>query len=338
MPLIKVGKFFWIPGRIYQVKRWRFYLSLSSVIALLAFLLFCPLPYWVMAPMVMELRASHSQQVYVPDIKGGCRLKVIDVAPGQFVHKGDRLGLLENQQLLLEQTDARGKVQGLEKQLASLEKMRKYRADAALRIGPVEQSLAAARELLVNKEQDYSNLTLVASMDGTVVSPPWKPYQAPPDDQLPSWWGSPLEPYNLEATFEPGTQFCSIGDPKYLEAVLLVNQSKTGFLETGQIVELKLQEYPGKTFYGEVGEIEKQAVKSLDVQLSTRAGGEVPTTTQRDGTEQPNSASYRVRVLLDNPDLSIRVGMTGIAKVHVRPKTLAMRAWLIFNETFNFKL
>jgi hypothetical protein len=76
----------------------------------------------------------------------------------------------------------------------------------------------------------------------------------------------------------------------------------------------------------------------LDVQLATRAGGEVPTTTQRDGAEKPNSASYRVRMLLDNPDLSIKVGMTGVAKVHVEPQTLAKRLWLFVNETFNFKL
>ncbi|MDR3182501.1 MAG: biotin/lipoyl-binding protein [Planctomycetaceae bacterium] len=338
MPLIKVGKFFWVPGRIYKVKRGRFYLSLSLFIGLIAFLLFFPLPYWVIAPAVMELRASNSQQVYVPDIKGGCRLKEIRVVPGQYVQRGDVLGILENQPLLYALADAKGKVKELEKKLASLDMMRKYRADAALQMGPVTQSLAAAKELLTNKELDYEYLTLKAPLDGTVVSPPWKPYQAPPDDQLPSWWGAPLEAYNLEATLEPGTQFCSIGDPKYLEAVIVVDQSKTGFLESGQIVELKLHKFPARTFRGEISEIEKQAIESLDVQLSTRAGGEIPTTTQRDGTEQPNSASYRVRMLLDNPDLTVRVGMTGVAKIHVKAKTLAMRAWLIFNETFNFKL
>ncbi|MDR2754794.1 MAG: hypothetical protein LBC20_03725 [Planctomycetaceae bacterium] len=338
MPLYKVAKFFWVPGRIYKVKKARFYLSLLLLSGILSFLIFCPLPYTVIAPTIMELRASNSRQVYIPDIKGGCQLKRIDVVSGQFVREGDVLGLLENRNLLFELVESEGKCKELEQEIEKLEHLRIYRSEAALQIAPVQKSLIAAREIHQNLLRDFKYLTLRAPRDGVVVSPPWKPYQAPQDDQLPTWWGSPLEPMNLEAVFEPGTIFCSVGDPKYLEAVLVVNQSKTGFLKQGQRVELKLHEFPDKTFEGEIHEIEKQAVSSLEVQLTTRAGGEVPTTTQRDGAEKPNSASYRVRMLLDNPDLSIKVGMTGVAKVHVEPQTLAKRAWLFVNETFNFKL
>jgi putative peptide zinc metalloprotease protein len=338
MPLYKVGKFFWVPGRIYKVKKVRFYLSLLLLSGILSFLIFCPLPYTVIAPTITELRASNSRQVYIPDIKGGCQLKRIDVVAGQFVREGEILGLLENRNLLFELVESEGKCKELEQEIEKLEHLRIYRSEAALQIASVQKSLTAAREIHQNLLRDFNYLTLRAPRDGIVVSPPWKPYQAPQDDQLPTWWGSPLEPMNLEATFEPGTIFCSIGDPKYLEAVLVVNQSKTGFLKQGQRVELKLHEFPDNIFAGKIHEIEKQAVSSLDVQLATRAGGEVPTTTQRDGAEKPNSASYRVRMLLDNPDLSIKVGMTGIAKVHVEPQTLAKRAWLFVNETFNFKL
>ncbi|MDR2440990.1 MAG: hypothetical protein LBE12_16645 [Planctomycetaceae bacterium] len=338
MPLYKVAKFFWVPGRIYKVKKVRFYLSLLLLIGILSFLVLCPLPYTVIAPTITELRVSNSRQVYIPDIKGGCQLKQINVVSGQFVSEGEVLGLLENRNLLFEIVESEGKCKELEQEIEKLEHLRIYRGEAALQIAPVQQSLIAAREIHQNLLRDLNYLTLRAPRDGVVVSPPWKPYQAPQDDQLPTWWGSPMEAMNLEATFEPGTIFCSIGDPKYLEAVLVVNQSKTGFLKQGQRVKLKLHEFPDKTFEGKIHEIEKQAVASLDVQLATRAGGEVPTTTQRDGAEKPNSASYRVRMLLDNPDLSIKVGMTGIAKVHVEPQTLAKRAWLFVNETFNFKL
>ncbi|MDR0705691.1 MAG: HlyD family secretion protein, partial [Planctomycetaceae bacterium] len=338
MPLYKVAKFFWVPGRIYKVKKVRFYLSLLLLSGILGFLLFCPLPYTVIAPTITELRASNSRQVYIPDVKGGCQLKRIDVVPGQFVREGEQLGLLENRNLLFELVESEGKCKELKLEIEKLEHLRIHRNEAALQIAPVQKSLTASQEIHQNLLRDFNYLTLRAPRDGIVVSPPWKPYQAPQDDQLPTWWGSPLEPMNLEATFEPGTIFCSIGDPKYLEAVLVVNQSKTGFLKQGQRVELKLHEFPGKTFEGQIHEIEKQAVASLDVQLATRAGGEVPTTTQRDGAEKPNSASYRVRMLLDNPDLSIKVGMTGVAKIHVEPQTLGKRAWLFVNETFNFKL
>ncbi|MDR0870642.1 MAG: HlyD family efflux transporter periplasmic adaptor subunit [Planctomycetaceae bacterium] len=338
MPIYQVGKFFWVPGRIYKVKKWRFYLSLSVFIAILGFLCFCPLPYTVLAPTVIELRAADSSQVYVPDIRGGCRLVEVNVLPGQFVRKGDVIGKLENLPLLSETASNEGRVQELEQEIKTLMQTRLYRSDAVLRIGPVQESLKATQDLLKNLYRDVHDLTLTAPVDGVVVPPPWKPYQAPPNDQLPQWWGSPLDKENLGAAYEPGTMICSIGDPKRLEAVLVVDQSKTGFLKTGQEVTVKLNEFPDRVFTGTVSEIEKQAVQSLDVQLSTKAGGDVPTTTKRDGSEEPNSASYRVRMLLDNPDLSIRVGMTGTAKVRVEPLTLVWRVWLFINETFNFKM
>ncbi len=338
MPLYKVAKFFWVPGRIYKVKKARFYLSLSLFLALLGFLFFWPLPYTVIAPTIVELRASDSQHVYIPDTKGGGRLKRIAVEPGQRVTAGQELGLLENLTLWGQLIELEGNIRQLEQELETMNLLKGIDNSANLHIGPKEKEWAATKEIHANLLRDFNMLTLRAPMDGIVVSPPWKPHQAPADDMLPTWWGSPLERTNLEATFEPGTIFCSVGDPKLLEAAIVVDQSKIEFLKRGQAVELKLNEFPGKIFEGEVYEIERQKVTSLDVQLSTRAGGEVPTTTQEGGIEEPNSASYRVRMLLDNPDLSIKVGMTGAAKVHVEPQTLGYRLWLFVNNTFNFKL
>jgi putative peptide zinc metalloprotease protein len=219
-----------------------------------------------------------------------------------------------------------------------LDRLRYDKDDAALRIKPIEEALAATQAILEKKQRVFTDLVPCAPMDGIVVSPAWKVRQELPDDQLSSWWGSPLEPENLGATLEPGTVFCSVGDPKYLEAVIVVDQKKIAFPKVGQRVELMLNEFPGILFEGTVHEIEGKEVSALDVQLCTRAGGEVPTMTQRDGTEKPSSSSYRVRMPLDNPDLSIKVGMTGSAKIHVDPQTLGMRVWRYVNDTFNFKL
>jgi len=338
MPLYQVCKFFGVPGRIYKVKKGRFYLSLSLFLGVIAFLLFFPLPYTVVSPALMELRTTKSQRVYVPSVPGGCRLKEISVKPGQFVRYGEKLGVLENMNLRFELVDYNGKVTELRQELATLERLQYDKDEAALQIKPVQTSLATTLEILERKQKVFDDLILRAPMDGIVVSPAWKPQQELPDDQLPAWWGSPLEPENLDATLEPGTVFCSVGDPKFLEAVIIVDQKKIAFLKIGQHVELMLTQYPGILFEGSVHEIDGQPVDALDIQLSTKAGGEVPTMPQRDGTEKPNSASYRVRMPLDNPDLSIKVGTTGSAKIHVAPQTLGMRVWRYINDTFNFKL
>ena len=349
MPLYKVVKFFWVPGRIYKVKKGRFYLSLSLFLGLIAFLLFYPLPYTVVAPMIVELRTTKSQHVYVPLVTGGCRLKEINVKPGQFVRHGEKLGVLENMNLYFEligyggEVDEDGyhrggKVKELRQEFETLERLRFRKDEAAFQFMLVQESLATMLEILEKKQKVFDDLILRAPMDGIVVSPAWRPQRELMDDQLPDWWGSPLEPENLGVTLEPGTIFCSVGDPKYLEAVIVVDQTKVAFLRVDQHVELLLSQYPGVFFEGTVYEIEEQPVDALDIQLSTRAGGEVPTMPQRNGTEKPSSASYRVLMLLDNPDLSIKVGMTGIAKIRVEPQTLGMRIRRYISDTFNFKL
>ncbi|MDR0328003.1 MAG: hypothetical protein LBI05_06890, partial [Planctomycetaceae bacterium] len=340
MPIIKVFKFFWVPGRIYKVKKVRFYISFALFIGLLMGLCFYPFPYTVIAPAMIELRTSRSQQVFVPELKWGSQLQEVFVEPGQRVQSGDVLAVLENPMLQMDLIDAEGKRDSLEKELESLMAMQNYQPAAVLKIAPLQQELAAARELYSNKQRDVESLVLRAPIEGIVVSPPWKMFQAPPDEQLPHWWGTPLEPKNLHATLAPGTVVCSVGDPQFLDAVMIIDQSKRSFLALNQQVELKLHEYPDQIFYGEIVEIEEHKITALEQQLSTSYGGEVPTTRkQGDGSEEPNRASYRVRMLLDNtPDLSIRVGMTGACKIHVDPQTLGKRLWITFNETFNFKL
>ena len=338
MPLYQVIKFFWVPGRIYKVKKSRFYLSLSLLAAIIGFILFFPLPYWIISPTVIDLRPSHSRHVYIPYTAGGCQLISIDVEPAQQVKQGDKLGQLENLPLRSEIVEHRGKKAELEKQIELLDRRHLVRPDAGLQKKIVEESLKATDEILQQKLQLYRDLTLLAPIDGTVVSAAWRPYQTPVEGQFPSWYGTPLEKRNLGATFEPGAVFCSVGDPQFLEAVIVVDQSKYIFVHKGDKVELLLNEFSDKIFTGTVEEIEEQKLNAIDVQLTARAGGDVATMTQKDGTEMPLRASYRVRMPLDNPDLSIRPGMTGIAKIHVAPQTLGMRAWRFVYDTFNFKL
>jgi putative peptide zinc metalloprotease protein len=338
MPIYKVIKFFWIPGRIYKVKAIRFYSSLALVIGILLFLLCCPLPYTVIAPAIIELRTATAQQVFIPDLRGGNQLYEVKVVPGQEVQTGDTLAVLKNPTLQMELVQAEGRYKEYEQELQTLETLTVYRSESALRLGQQQQALAVAKELFQNTQRDVESLTLRAPMPGIVIPPPWKPYQPPQNGELPQWWGTPIEPQNLGATLESGTVMCSIGDPKLLEAILIVDQSKTPFLAQDQRIELRLHAFPNRTFFGKVEEIEQQSVSGLAMQLSTRAGGEVPTTT-KEGVEMPTRTSYRVRMLLDNtPDLSMRIGMTGIGKIHVEQQTLGYRLWLLVNETFNFRL
>ena len=49
MPLYQVGKFFYVPGRFDKVKKPRMYATLGILAAVVAAVLFLPLPHSVMA-------------------------------------------------------------------------------------------------------------------------------------------------------------------------------------------------------------------------------------------------------------------------------------------------
>ena len=62
------------------------------------------------------------------------------------------------------------------------------------------------------------------------------------DSQLPTWSGSPFDPENLGATLQSGTKLCQIGDPRRLEARLVIDQGDIEFVAPGQRVEIMLDQ------------------------------------------------------------------------------------------------
>ena len=91
MPLYKVGKFFYVPGRMHKVKKPRMYASLAGLAAIVLLVLYLPLPHSVMC--TLEVRARDATRVYV-DEPG--TLEEIDVKAGQQVAEGQKLGRIES--------------------------------------------------------------------------------------------------------------------------------------------------------------------------------------------------------------------------------------------------
>jgi putative peptide zinc metalloprotease protein len=343
MPLLKIGKFFWVPGRIYRVKKLNFYLSLTGLALIAAFLIFVPLPYSVYAPCVIGLRTDDAiaGNVLVP--KTGGELVSVDVKEGQFVKKGDKIAELRNPKLEQDLIRLRGEYLETQMQhetyanLIDSERAAAQRQELAERMRALSMMIAAS-------EREWNQLTLTAPVDGIVVSPEWRLEQTEKGDafsaNLPLWHGTPLRPENMGVFLEPGVCFCSVGDPKRLEAVLVVDQSKINFIQKDQIVKIKLEETPGITLSSTIRQtvdIEHHRMESVPIQLSTKGGGAVPTTSEQGGLEVPQAPSFRVRVDLDNTDDIIKVGMTGKAKVRVVPQTIGQRFIRLVMDIFNFK-
>ena len=222
-------------------------------------------------------------------------------------------------------------------------------------MGNNQEAVARLQELRARLESQYQahdaiqaeveRLKLVSPIDGVVVSPYWRMDRdnkfRDVSSELLQWEGTPLLERNLNTTVEPGVTICSVGDPKKLEAIIVVDQSKKDDVVKGQKVKIMLTERPGELYYGEIKDnvdIERRAMNNVPYQLSTKGGGPIATETTDGGVERPQMESIRVRVELDNDDELMRVGMTAKVKIKAAPKTLLQRLTRLIGQVFNFKL
>ena len=325
------------------MKKSHFYPSLAVVLLLIAAFCWLPLPYSIYAPAVLELRSgSTSANVLAP--KSGGILQEICVKDGQYVDKGQPIAVLKNPVMDSELNSLLGQLRETMSEMKMCEQLGNTQ-EAVARLAEATERYKGLRNAITAMQEERKRLTLTAPISGYVVSPYWRldresKYQDAAS-ALPMWEGTPLLDRNLNTTLEPGAQICSIGNPKKLEALVVVDQSKINFIQEGQTVKVKLIERPGETYLATVAntlDIEHTTMTSIPFQLSVKGGGPVSTETVEGGLERPQSGSYRVRVAIDNDDEIMTVGMTAKCKIKATPQTLLQRLVRLCREVFNFKL
>ena len=157
MPLYQLGKFFYVPGRIDQVKKPHFYTTLGVLtVAVLAFC-FLPLPHSVVC--TLEVQARDAKPVYV-DVAGN--LVKLDVKAGQRVVAGQPLAQLQNFDLDIEVAKLQGTVKEYRQKLDDLRQQSFRDRHAQGEIPAVQEALATAEKQLNEKRDDQKRLLLVA--------------------------------------------------------------------------------------------------------------------------------------------------------------------------------
>ncbi|MBX9792139.1 MAG: biotin/lipoyl-binding protein [Pirellulales bacterium] len=344
-PLWKLGKFFWVPGRLDQVKKARFYTTLALVGCVLAFVCLVPLPNRVFC--TFEVQPLGATPIYV-DVPG--RLDKVHVQAGKQVKKGQSLARLVNLEAVYAVAELEGQEQEHQAELDSLAEVRFRSPDAGLQVPRVEENLKMVRQQLEKKRDELALLELVTPTDGTVLPAPQKSRTPHEDEQLPTWHGSPLEPRNLGCSIDEGELFCQVGDPAKMQAILVIDQSDVEFVveghsrvqaknpDRGLKVDLVLDSRPGKKLRGQIVEIANEELKVSPKNLSNKSGGELATKTDDTGIERPMNTSYQARVPLSDSEAMLLIGLKGKAKIHAGYRTLAQQAWRLFAQTFNFEL
>ncbi|MEE2780622.1 MAG: biotin/lipoyl-binding protein [Planctomycetota bacterium] len=337
-PVWKLIKYLSVPGRIHSMKTPNLLGTLAVVAVLLAFVLFVPLPHHVICP--LEIQPHQAARVYI-EVPGILSERFVEA--GSVVKEGQTLAKLDNLDIQLETVRLKGELSVLEEEITHLHFERNQsRGEAARRANnellAAEERKSSALERLNQQEEDLARLTLSAPRAGYVFAPPFKSGQATVEGLLPTWSGSPLQEKNVGAMLQTSELFCQIGDTKEMEAVLAIDQSDRNFVATGQTVEIIINHLPDKTFDSAIEQIATTEMTDPPVRLTDRAGGELMTETGPRGREQLMSTTYQARVLLDDPEHLLRVGLRGQAKIHTAPRTLGSRVWRLITETFNFKL
>ncbi len=332
LPLVRAIRFWSVPGRSREVNRTRAAVMLGALAVLLTAALVMPLPHRVTVPAVLQLQDAH--RVFVP-VAGRLTWAV---EPGTSIRRGEVLGRLENADLELEIARLRGQREVLRSQLQSLKSRSAQQThrgvrDAGSQIPTTKQALADIENRLREREEEQQRLTLTAPVAGTVVPPRRQP-PADSDDELPFWTGQPLERANRDAFLETGTLFCLIGDPRSLEALLVIDQSEIAFVQAGQQVWIQSDQLPARYLSGRIDELSQIDADAVPPELV--AADRLPLAQQADGQMRLAGVFYRARVSLAAHDYPLLPGTTGRARIRTAPLSLGSRLLRYLSSTFRF--
>ena len=317
MPMYQVVKFVRQPGRMRKVKKVRAGVFAAVFVALVAAVLSIPTPLRVQGTLV--LAAAKPTEIYA-EVPG--RLMGINVKDGDQVKDGDVLMTLSSPEKQLdylqlqEQIDA-NHVKGV---------WNSHLSDSSSRAMSVQYFKAEAdlEPAIAKIEEQRAKLTLIAPRDGQVMGVPHKEV--------------------IGQYLKPGKPVFEIGDPKQLEAHMILDQSDINLIaETGRehtaTAWVKVYGTSETTWKSYVSAISPRNAEEIRPEMSNTAGGEIATKQdQKTGGAKPLTAVYEVIIPIDNANLMLQPGLRGFAKIDGGHSTLAWWIWRSITKTFHFTL
>ena len=333
MPLVKLYKFFAVPGRMQSVKSSRLVLTSIVAIASIVGFLMIPLPHYVRCSFYVQPQAAENVFVEVPGT-----LTQIHIQPNQPVRAGEPIATLVSQDLdyLLdtmerETWDAKIGYETAEK-IADQDSTQIASAKAAY------ASYVASASKYNQRLKDLDRLEISAKTSGVLISPAVVKKPESESGDLASWHGVPLEKRNRGAYLEQRTLLGHIiPNESGMEAVLAIEQEDIEFVQFDQDVQLWVDQLANTTLKSKTNQISPVKMESVPKALSNQFGGRVYTTKGPDGEERPENTTYQVSVPIQGAQ-SLLNGATGKAKVHVGYQTIGEKLWQVACRTFRFEL
>ena len=330
-PLRQAANYFSAPGRLRQLRPGRISFSVLILLTLAAAVAFVPLPQAAFAPASIQPREAH--RVYA---SSAGMLAEVRVQPGDAVAAGAPLAVVRNRELALETEKLIGRHDRLRVRAENLVRQQSDDPAAEQQIPHVRAAMFDVQQQLDRLRREQQRLTLRAPRAGIVIAPPSRPAAPSSANELDRWTGRLLDRENLGSRLEAGDLVCLVGQPNQWEAVVAVTQSVVNDIHVGQLVTIKLRQYPDKVFAGTVAEIAENFTNG-DADWSGSAGDDFLQEAYRqweqaDGTPPP----YLIRIPLTVTETPLVAGFDGEAKLILRPRSLGERLWRYFLETVRF--
>ncbi len=315
MPLYQGVKFIRQPGRMRKVKKVRAGVFAAVAVAVVTGVLLIPTPLRVQGTLV--LTAARPTEIYA-EVPG--RLETINVKDGDWVKEGDILATLSNPEKwleyhqLLEQSETnhiKGVIYGSSSETRAQSKQHfKTESDLEPAITKVSDQIA--------------KLKLTAPRDGRVMGVPNKETR-----------GQHLK---------PGKPLMEIGDPRKLEAHMILDQSDVDLFRQGDegnkaTAWVKVYGTSETTWKSYVSETALRSRDEIPNELTTNSGGEIASKQDpKTGVNKPLTAVFEVIIPIDNPELLLQPGLRGFAKIDAGHSTLAWWLVRLMSKTFHFNL
>ena len=333
MPLVKLYKYFAVPGRMQSVKSSRLVLTSVAATAMLIGILMIPLPHYVRCNFYVQPEVAENVFVEVPGT-----LAEIHVRPNQTVRAGEPIATLVSQDLdyLLdtmerETWDAKISYETAEK-LADQDSTQIAAAKAAY------ASYVASASKYNQRLKDLDRLVISSKTGGVLISPAVVKKPDSNSGELASWHGVPLATKNQGAFMEQRTLLGQVvPDDSKMEAVLAIEQEDIEFVQVDQNVQLWVDQLANVTLTAKTNQISPVKMESVPKSLSNRFGGRIFTTQGANGEDVPENTTYQVSVPIIESQTLLN-GATGRAKVHVGYQTVGEKLWRVICRTFRFEL
>ena len=190
--------------------------------------------------------------------------------------------------------------------------------------GPTARWSSSSNRRIAKISEQIDKLTLIAPRDGQVMGVPHR--------------------QTIGQYLKPGKPFVEVGDPRKLEAHLILDQSDVNLVRSEDernkpTAWVKIYGTSETTWKSYVGEVALRNREEIPPELSNLAGGEIATKQdEKTGQAKPLTAVYEVIIPIDNADLRLQPGLRGFAKIDGGYSTLAWWLWRLITKTFHFTL